>query len=86
VGWLEHAPFDGIVVTAAPDHIPQPLIDQLKPGGRMVIPVGQVRAVQNLLLIQKEADGSTVTRTLMPVRFVPLTGSNAEEGGDREAE
>lgn len=77
-GWPDHAPFDGIVVTAAPDHVPAPLVDQLKPGGRMVIPVGRQNEVQKLLLIEKEQDGSTVTRTLMPVRFVPLTGSNGE--------
>ena len=71
-GWPEHAPFDGIIVTAAPDHIPQPLIDQLKPGGRLVIPVGQTDDVQELLLIEKSESGIT-TRTMMPVRFVPLT-------------
>lgn len=73
-GWPEHAPFDGMVVTAAPDHVPPPLIDQLKPGGRLVIPVGKPHAVQELLLIEKGKDGSTVTRSMMPVRFVPLTG------------
>jgi protein-L-isoaspartate(D-aspartate) O-methyltransferase len=77
-GWPDYAPFDGIVVTAAPDHVPAPLIDQLKPGGRMVIPVGRQNEVQKLLLIEKEQGGSTVTRTLMPVRFVPLTGPNGE--------
>ena len=70
-GWPEAAPFDAIVVTAAPDHIPQPLIDQLKVGGRMVIPVGDHN--QDLLLITKTEKGST-TRAVIPVRFVPMTG------------
>lgn len=73
-GWEEHAPFDSIIVTAAATHVPPPLIDQLKPGGRMVIPVGGRFAVQWLLLIQKEDDGSVVTRQITAVRFVPLTG------------
>jgi protein-L-isoaspartate(D-aspartate) O-methyltransferase len=72
-GWPESAPFDGIVVTAAPDHVPQPLVDQLKPGGRMVVPVGPQIVGQDLLLITKAADGKTVTRRTLPVRFVPLT-------------
>jgi len=72
-GWPQAAPFDGIVVTAAPDHVPQPLLDQLKAGGRMVIPVGPQIAGQDLLLIAKSADGKTVTRRTLPVRFVPLT-------------
>ncbi|MFN9478795.1 MAG: protein-L-isoaspartate(D-aspartate) O-methyltransferase [Betaproteobacteria bacterium] len=72
-GWPEAAPFDGIVVTAAPDHVPQPLIEQLKPGGRLVIPVGPQGAIQHLLLIRKDADGRAVTRRTIDVRFVPLT-------------
>jgi protein-L-isoaspartate(D-aspartate) O-methyltransferase len=72
-GWKEHAPFDGILVTAAPAEVPQPLIDQLKPGGRLVIPVGARFDVQDLLVIEKKADGSTLTRHTIPVRFVPLT-------------
>jgi protein-L-isoaspartate(D-aspartate) O-methyltransferase len=72
-GWPEAAPFDGIAVTAAPEQVPQPLIDQLKPGGRMVVPVGPQAAGQDLLLITKAADGRTVTRRTLPVRFVPLT-------------
>lgn len=72
-GWPQAAPFDAIVVTAAPDHVPQPLIDQLRPGGRMVIPVGSQVAGQDLLLITKSADGRTVSRRTLPVRFVPLT-------------
>lgn len=73
LGWPEAAPFDGIVVTAAPEHVPQPLLDQLKPGGRMVIPVGAQVGGQDLLLITREADGRTITRRKLPVRFVPLT-------------
>jgi len=72
-GWKEHAPFDGILVTAAPAEVPRPLIDQLKPGGRLVIPVGGRFDVQELLVIEKKEDGSTTTRRTIPVRFVPLT-------------
>ena len=74
-GWKEHAPFDGILVTAAPAEVPQPLIDQLKPGGRLVIPVGGRFDVQDLLVIEKKPDGSTTTRRTIQVRFVPLTRS-----------
>jgi protein-L-isoaspartate(D-aspartate) O-methyltransferase len=72
-GWPEAAPFDAIIVTAAPDHIPQPLLDQLKPGGRMVIPVGHQIGGQDLLVVEKSADGRTIKRNMLPVRFVPLT-------------
>jgi protein-L-isoaspartate(D-aspartate) O-methyltransferase len=72
-GWPTAAPFDAIIVTAAPAEVPQPLIDQLKPGGRMVIPVGGSFMAQELLLVRKEADGRTTTRRTLPVRFVPLT-------------
>jgi protein-L-isoaspartate(D-aspartate) O-methyltransferase len=75
-GWPEHAPFDAIIVTAAPDHIPQPLIEQLKPGGRMVIPVGEF--AQQLLKITKR-DGELHYESLLPVRFVPMTGKAMEE-------
>ncbi|KAA0244342.1 MAG: protein-L-isoaspartate(D-aspartate) O-methyltransferase [Candidatus Brocadia sp. AMX2] len=71
-GWAEHAPFDAIIVTAAAEHIPQPLIDQLKAGGRMVIPVGGVYAVQDLMLITKDASSKVVKESIIPVRFVPL--------------
>ena len=74
-GWPEAAPFDGIVVTAAASHIPPPLMDQLAPGGRMVIPVGPPLQVQSLMLVEKRADGSVVQRHVMPVRFVPFTRS-----------
>jgi protein-L-isoaspartate(D-aspartate) O-methyltransferase len=73
-GWEEHAPFDAIVVTAAASHVPPPLIRQLKPGGRMVIPVGGRFMLQYLLLIEKTDDGEIVTRQITAVRFVPLTG------------
>jgi protein-L-isoaspartate(D-aspartate) O-methyltransferase len=70
-GWPEEAPFDAIIVTAAPDHVPQPLVDQLKMGGRLVIPVGS--GFQELVRITKTADG-TRREDLLPVRFVPMTG------------
>lgn len=73
-GWPEHAPFDGIIVTAAAGHLPQPLLDQLKPGGRLVIPVGEEHGYQELLLVQVAADGSIDSESKLPVRFVPLTG------------
>ncbi|MEK7667805.1 MAG: protein-L-isoaspartate(D-aspartate) O-methyltransferase [Gemmatimonadota bacterium] len=73
-GWPEAAPFDAVIVTAAAGFVPPPLVEQLRPGGRMVIPVGEVGGVQELMLIEKAADGRTTTRTLIPVRFVPLTG------------
>jgi protein-L-isoaspartate(D-aspartate) O-methyltransferase len=73
-GWPEEGPFDGIVVTAAASHIPPPLIQQLRPGGRMVIPVGGPFFVQQLMLVEKGEDGRVTSRQLLPVRFVPLTG------------
>jgi protein-L-isoaspartate(D-aspartate) O-methyltransferase len=74
-GWAEHAPFDAIVVTAAASHIPPALIEQLKPGGRMVIPVGDRFSIQNLMLVDKDPDGRAHTsRAVLPVRFVPLVG------------
>jgi len=75
-GWEEQGPFDGIVVTAASSHIPPPLIQQLKPGGRMVIPVGSRFMVQQLVLVEKDAKGNVTTRQILPVRFVPLTGKH----------
>lgn len=72
-GWKEHAPFDAIVVTAAASSVPPPLIAQLKPGGRMVIPVGGSFFTQTLMLVEKDADGGVRSRQIMPVRFVPLT-------------
>lgn len=75
-GWEEHAPFDSIIVTAAASHVPPPLIEQLKPGGRMVIPVGGQFQVQYLLLIEKDAKGEIRSRQITAVRFVPLTGGH----------
>jgi protein-L-isoaspartate(D-aspartate) O-methyltransferase len=72
-GWPEHAPFDSIMVTAAPREVPQPLIDQLKPGGRLVVPVGGQASGQSLLLIEKQPDGKITRRNVLAVRFVPLT-------------
>ncbi len=74
-GWEEHSPYDAIIVTAAPDHIPQPLIAQLKEGGRLVIPVGPPGSYQTLWLVEKQG-GKTVSREVMGVVFVPLTGSH----------
>jgi len=78
-GWEENAPFDAIIVTCAAGHIPPPLIEQLKSGGRMVIPVGPVYDVQYLILVTKNEEGEIRSERLLPVRFVPMTGS-AQEG------
>ncbi|MEW6486887.1 MAG: protein-L-isoaspartate(D-aspartate) O-methyltransferase [Thermodesulfobacteriota bacterium] len=75
-GWEEHAPFDAIVVTAAASHIPPPLVRQLKPGGRMVIPVGSPFQTQQLTLLEKSEAGAVTTRQLLPVIFVPVTGGH----------
>lgn len=75
-GWDEHGPFDSIIVTAAASHVPPPLIEQLRPGGRMVIPVGGRFMTQLLLLLEKGDDGEIVTRQIGAVRFVPLTGKH----------
>ena len=75
LGWPEHAPFDAIVVTAAPDEVPQTLVDQLAIGGKMVIPVGTT--YQEMVLIQKTRQGVTEKRTI-PVRFVPMTGKPSQ--------
>jgi protein-L-isoaspartate(D-aspartate) O-methyltransferase len=77
-GWKEHAPFDIIVVAAAPDHVPRPLVEQLAPGGRLVIPVGDVD--QELRLLEKQADGSIREIAVAPVRFVPMTGEARRRG------
>ena len=75
-GWPECGPFDGIVVTAGASHVPPPLIEQLKPGGKLIIPVGSRFLTQQLLLVEKDAQGEVTTRQLLPVRFVPLTGGH----------
>lgn len=71
-GWPDAAPFDIIVVTAAPDSVPRPLVEQLKPGGRLVIPVGNIVGAQELQLVEKDAAGRPHTRRVAPVAFVPL--------------
>src|ERR1017187_561394 len=78
VGWPQHGPYDAIVVTAAADHVPPPLVEQLKPGGRLVIPVGDGQTQQSLLLVEKSAAGSVTTHDVAPVMFVPLTRENRE--------
>ena len=75
-GWETAAPFDSIIVTAVASHIPPPLIKQLKPGGRMVIPVGGHFMTQYLVLVTKDVDNKVTTRQILPVRFVPLTGKH----------
>ncbi|MCK5340579.1 MAG: protein-L-isoaspartate(D-aspartate) O-methyltransferase [Desulfobulbaceae bacterium] len=75
-GWEEHAPFDGIIGTAAASDLPPPLLQQLKPGGRMVIPVGLPHARQDLILLVKEEDGSITERDILPVAFVPFIRSH----------
>ncbi len=75
-GWPERAPFDAIIVTAAAPQVPPALIAQLKPGGRMVIPVGEISDVQFLLVLAKRANGTISTERSLPVRFVPLTRNN----------
>jgi len=74
-GWSEHAPFDKVIVTAAPDLIPPPLIHQLKPGGKMVIPAG-LPDTQQLILVEKDRHGRVTTKEILPVRFSQLKGGN----------
>jgi len=76
-GWPEHAPYNGIIVTAAAPHVPQALIDQLRIGARLVIPVGRPYGCQELRVLQKNADGSIETQTILEVSFVPLTGAHS---------
>jgi len=75
-GWKEYAPYDAIIVTAASGSIPPPLLQQLKAGGKMLIPVGALSRVQQLILISKDQNGTISTRQILPVRFVPLTGKH----------
>src|SRR6266702_3034980 len=79
-GWPEAAPFDAIIVTCAPEHVPQPLVDQLKEGGRMIIPVGRA-GDQELFILQKKG-GRVETRAILPVRFVPMTGQKGTKTND----
>ncbi len=81
-GWEEHAPFDAIIVTAAAGHVPPPLWEQLAPGGKMVIPVGGRYEVQRLIFLEKTQEGERRSRSLMAVRFVPLTGDLGEDEDD----
>ena len=80
-GWPENEPYDGIMVTAAPEFVPEALIKQLKPGGRLVIPVGDVN--QYLVLYEKDLDGLLTIKPIIPVRFVPMTGPRQNLGGGR---
>jgi protein-L-isoaspartate(D-aspartate) O-methyltransferase len=75
-GWAEHAPFDKVIVTAAPDLIPPPLLQQLKPGGKMVIPAGLAES-QQLLLVERDSSGKTRTKEILPVRFSQLDGAES---------
>lgn len=77
-GWAEHAPFDTILVTAAPERLPQPLLEQLKPGGRLIIPVGRAGAVQSLRIVEKDESGEIQEKDVLPVAFVPLTRQRQE--------
>lgn len=81
-GWPEHAPFDAIIVTAAPDHLPQPLVDQLAVGGRMVIPIGPPGGYQTLWKFVKQPDGGLKAYNMGGVAFVPLTGPGVEKERD----
>ena len=76
-GWPDKAPFDAIIVTAAASHIPAPLVEQIRPGGVMMIPVGNQFQVQHLTMVSKDLTGKVTTRQVLPVRFVPLTGKRA---------
>jgi protein-L-isoaspartate(D-aspartate) O-methyltransferase len=76
-GWAEHAPYDGIIVTAAATHIPPALIDQLKAGGRLVIPVGQPYSHQELMLVEKDRQGESHAKSVLGVAFVPLVSGEA---------
>lgn len=78
-GWAEHAPFDAVIVTAAAREVPPALVEQLKPGGRLVIPVGGQGSQQTLLLVEKRADGTTTRRNVLTVRFVPLIDKSGKQ-------
>ncbi len=78
-GWKEKEPFDAVLVTCSPDHVPQPLVDQLKPGGIIIIPVGKLATGQNLILLQKK-NGQLIQKKLIPVHFVPMTGKALKVG------
>jgi protein-L-isoaspartate(D-aspartate) O-methyltransferase len=84
-GWPEHAPYDGVIVTAAAPHIPRPLIDQLRVGARMVIPVGLPYSYQELMVVEKRANGETETRQVLGVGFVPLTGDHGAKSARKRS-
>ncbi len=77
-GWKEHAPFDRIIITAAANHVPLPLLDQLKAGGKLILPLGNVRYYQNMTLIEKDSDGEFHSSQYGQVRFVPMVGAAQE--------
>lgn len=81
LGWPEQAPFDRIILTAAPGEIPSALIDQLKPNGRLIAPVGPVHGLQELIVVEKDAAGRTRRRAVLPVRFVPMVHEEGEWRG-----
>jgi protein-L-isoaspartate(D-aspartate) O-methyltransferase len=84
LGWPEAAPFAGILITAAGEQVPEPLVAQLAEGGRLVMPVGPAGAPQDLVVLTKQADGTLERRSLLPVRFVPITGDHAEQPAGTE--
>lgn len=83
-GWEEYAPYDRIIVTAAANHIPRPLINQLKTGGKLIIPLGNIRFFQTLTLVTKQANNRTSVEYHGGVRFVPMTGKMLEDRGEKE--
>ena len=83
-GWPEFAPFDAIIVTCSPDHVPLPLVEQLAVGGRICIPVGSDRGYQELLVVTKQQGGTLKRTSLIPVRFVPMTGEAEKSRSHRE--
>jgi protein-L-isoaspartate(D-aspartate) O-methyltransferase len=85
-GWAEHAPFDVIMVTGAVETIPEPLVDQLSPGGRMILPVGKHRYTQDLVLLCKDQDGEVKTTSVLPVTFHPLEGQAQEQDSSRDSD
>ncbi len=81
-GWPEYAPYDGIIVTAAASHIPQTLVEQLKPGGRLVIPIGLPYMHQELMLVEKDIENNTHVKVILGVAFVPLEEEGAHGAGN----
>jgi protein-L-isoaspartate(D-aspartate) O-methyltransferase len=81
-GWPEHAPYDGIIVTCGAPHVPQPLVEQLKPGAKLVIPVGHELFGQVLMVVEKDREGTAVQKKVLDVAFVPLTGSDHDHPAD----